>query len=110
MPEISKYKLSVIIVNYNVEHFLDQCLDSVQRASKNCSLEVLIVDNKSVDGSLAMLTEKYPDYPVIANQENVGFSCANNQAMRIAQGEYVLLLNPDTVVETWLYLGEKHGK
>lgn len=98
MPEVSKYKLSVVIVNYNVEHFLDQCLDSVQRASKNCSLEVLIVDNKSVDGSLAMLAEKYPDYPVIANQENVGFSCANNQAMRIAQGEYVLLLNPDTVV------------
>ena len=90
--------MSVVIVNYNVEHFLDQCLDSVRRASANCSLEVLIVDNNSVDGSLAMLAEKYTEYPVIANKENVGFSCANNQAMRIAQGEYVLLLNPDTVV------------
>lgn len=98
LPEGYTYKLSVIIVNYNVEHFLDQCLDSVRRASANCSLEVLIVDNKSVDGSLAMLREKYPEYPVIANEENVGFSKANNQAMRIAQGEYMLLLNPDTVV------------
>jgi GT2 family glycosyltransferase len=98
LSENYKYKLSVVIVNYNVEHFLDQCLDSVRRASKNCSLEVLIVDNNSVDGSLAMLAEKYPEYPVIANKENVGFSIANNQAMRIAQGEYVLLLNPDTVV------------
>lgn len=98
MSENYKYKLSVVIVNYNVEHFLDQCLDSVRRASANCSLEVLIVDNNSVDGSLTMLAEKYPEYPVIANKDNVGFSCANNQAMRIAQGEYVLLLNPDTVV------------
>ncbi|MFK7785267.1 MAG: glycosyltransferase family 2 protein [Crocinitomicaceae bacterium] len=98
MSENYKYKLSVVIVNYNVEHFLDQCLDSVRRASNNCSLEVLIVDNNSVDGSLTMLAEKYPEYPVIANKDNVGFSRANNQAMRIAQGEYVLLLNPDTVV------------
>ncbi|MDG1333437.1 MAG: glycosyltransferase [Crocinitomicaceae bacterium] len=98
MSENYTYKLSVVIVNYNVEHFLDQCLDSVRRASVNCSLEVLIVDNNSVDGSLVMLAEKYPEYPVIANKENVGFSCANNQAMRIAKGEYVLLLNPDTVV------------
>lgn len=92
------FKLSVIIVNYNVEHFLDQCLDSVRRASKNVSLEVLIVDNKSVDGSLEMLSKKYPEYTLIANEDNVGFSKANNQAMRIAKGEYVLLLNPDTVV------------
>ncbi len=92
------FKLSVIIVNYNVEHFLDQCLDSVRRASKNVSLEVLIVDNKSVDGSLEMLSKKYPEYTLIANEDNVGFSKANNQAMRIAKGEYILLLNPDTVV------------
>lgn len=92
------FKLSVIIVNYNVEHFLDQCLDSVRRASDNVSLEVLIVDNKSVDGSLEMLAKKYPEYTLIANQDNVGFSKANNQAMRIAKGEYILLLNPDTVV------------
>jgi GT2 family glycosyltransferase len=88
----------VIVVNYNVEHFLDQCLDSVKRASKSCSIETLIVDNSSVDGSLKMLATKYPEYTVIANQDNVGFSKANNQAIKIAKGEYILLLNPDTVV------------
>lgn len=92
------YKLSVIIVNYNVEHFLDQCLHSVQRASLACSVETIIVDNASVDGSLKMLASKYPAFKVIGNTENVGFSKANNQALRMAKGEYVLLLNPDTVV------------
>lgn len=98
MSESSKYRLSVIIVNYNVEHFLDQCLDSVRRASELCSIEVLIVDNNSVDGSLSMLESKYPEYTLIKNLVNVGFSRANNQAIKVAQGEYILLLNPDTVV------------
>ncbi len=92
------YKLSVIIVNYNVEHFLDQCLHSVTRAISNCSAEVIIVDNASVDGSIEMLKAKYSNFQLIANKENTGFSKANNQAIRIAKGEYVLLLNPDTVV------------
>ncbi len=98
MSEAPKYRLSVIIVNYNVEHFLDQCLDSVRRASELCAIEVLIVDNNSVDASLAMLAEKHPEYQLISNKENVGFSRANNQAIRIAKSDYVLLLNPDTVV------------
>ncbi|HEU4717185.1 MAG TPA: glycosyltransferase family 2 protein, partial [Bacteroidia bacterium] len=92
-------KLSVIIVNYNVEHFLEQCLHSVIKASRHTETEIFVVDNNSVDGSLQMLKEKFPAVHVIANRENVGFSRANNQAMRIANGEYVLLLNPDTVVE-----------
>jgi GT2 family glycosyltransferase len=92
------YKLSVIVVNYNVEHFLDQCLHSVRRANESCSVETIIVDNASVDGSLTMLAAKYPEFQVVANTDNVGFSKANNQAIRIAKGEYVLLLNPDTVV------------
>lgn len=92
-------KLSVIIVNYNVEHFLEQCLHSVRKASKNLPVEVFVVDNNSVDGSLAMVRAKFPEVKIIANKENTGFSRANNQAMRIANGEYVLLLNPDTVVE-----------
>lgn len=92
------YQLSVIIVNYNVEHFLNQCLDSVKRASDRVSVEVIIVDNNSVDGSLKMLATNFPEFKVIANKDNAGFSKANNQAIRIAQGEYVLLLNPDTVV------------
>lgn len=92
-------KLTVVIVNYNVEHFLEQCLLSVRQASKNVAVEVFVVDNISVDGSVEMVKEKFPEVHLIENKDNVGFSRANNQAIRIAKGEYVLLLNPDTVVE-----------
>lgn len=92
-------KLSIVIVNYNVEHFLEQCLFSVRKAISNIEAEVYVVDNNSVDGSLKMLAEKFPEVKVIANKNNVGFSRANNQAIRVSTGEYVLLLNPDTVVE-----------
>lgn len=92
-------KLSVIIVNYNVAYFLEQALISVFKALKNVDGEVFVVDNHSVDGSLTMLANKFPQVHLIANQENVGFAKANNQAIRLSQGEYVLLLNPDTVVE-----------
>jgi len=92
-------KLSVIIVNYNVKYFLEQCLHSVIKATQNVSSEVFVVDNNSVDGSCAMVQEKFPQVKLIANKQNTGFSKANNQAIRISQGEYVLLLNPDTVVE-----------
>lgn len=92
-------KLSIIIVNYNVQHFLEQCLHSVRKASKNVSAEIFVVDNNSVDGSVAMVKEKFPEVKLIENKKNTGFSFANNQAMRIAKGEYILLLNPDTVVE-----------
>lgn len=96
---MSAVKLSVIIVNYNVEYFLEQCLNSVEVAMKNVTGEVFVVDNNSVDGSVQMVREKFPNVHLIANKDNTGFSKANNQAMRIANGEYVLLLNPDTVVE-----------
>ena len=92
-------KLSVIIVNYNVEHFLEQALNSVFKALRNVDGEVFVVDNNSADGSLAMMASKFPQVKVIANKDNVGFAKANNQAIRLSQGEYVLLLNPDTVVE-----------
>lgn len=92
------YQLSVIVVNYNVEHFLHQCLDSVKQASKRVSVEIIVVDNCSVDGSLEMLNNYFPDVQLIANKDNVGFSRANNQAIRVCKGKYVLLLNPDTVV------------
>jgi O-antigen biosynthesis protein len=92
-------KLSVIIVNYNVKHFLEQCLHSVEKASKNIRTEIFVVDNNSVDGSKGMLISKFPHINLILNDKNLGFSKANNQAMRIAKGEYFLLLNPDTVVE-----------
>jgi GT2 family glycosyltransferase len=91
--------LTVVIVNYNVHYFLDQCLKSVFRSGNTLEMEVIVVDNNSVDGSQEMIREKYPRVILIANQENSGFSKANNQAIRIAKGRYVLLLNPDTVVE-----------
>jgi len=92
-------KLSVIIVNYNVQYFLENCLNSVYNSSKDLDFEVLVVDNNSVDGSLQMLKEKFPQTTIIANKDNKGFSKANNQGIKIAKGEYVILLNPDTVVE-----------
>jgi len=92
-------KLSVIIVNYNVEYFLEQCLYSVRKASKGIDVEVFVVDNNSVDGSNRMVREKFAEVILIENKQNIGFSKANNQAMRLSKAEYVLLLNPDTVVE-----------
>lgn len=92
-------KLSIVIVNYNVEYFLEQCLNSVRDACKDLECEVFVVDNQSVDGSVKMVEERFPEVKLIANKENLGFSRANNQAMRLAKGDYVLLLNPDTVIQ-----------
>jgi GT2 family glycosyltransferase len=92
-------QLSVVIVNYNVEYFLEQCLRSVFTALKNVEGEVWVVDNNSVDGSVAMVKDKFPQAKLIENKQNTGFSFANNQAMRLSSGKYILLLNPDTLVE-----------
>jgi GT2 family glycosyltransferase len=92
-------KLSIVIVNYNVKYFLEQCLHSVQNGCQGLDAEVFVVDNNSVDGSIRMVKEKFPDVHLIENKENTGFSKANNQAIRKSKGEYVLLLNPDTIVE-----------
>ncbi len=92
-------KLSVVIVNYNVEYFLDQCLSSVRKALQGIDGEIFVVDNDSIDGSNLMVQKKYPEVKLIANKKNVGFSVANNQAIVESKGEYILLLNPDTVVE-----------
>jgi len=92
-------KLSVIIVNYNVKFFLEQCLFSVLKSLQNINGEIIVVDNCSVDGSEVMIRNKFPQVKLIVNHQNVGFAKANNQAMKMALGEYVLLLNPDTVVE-----------
>jgi len=92
-------KLSVVIVNYNVKHFLEQCLNSVFESSAHCETEVFVVDNNSVDGSCAMIKSKFPQVNLIENKVNYGFSYANNQAIKNSKGEYVLLLNPDTVIE-----------
>lgn len=89
-------KLDIIIVNYNVKHFLWQCLDSVRRAAEGLDVEIWVVDNASTDGSVAILRKSFPDVHYIENTENVGFARANNQAIRVSTGELVLLLNPDT--------------
>ena len=94
-----KYDLSVVIVNYNVVFFLEQCLNSVFAASKNLNVQIFVVDNNSVDGSINMLKENFSSVVLIENKENVGFSKANNQAIKRANSPYVLLLNPDTVIE-----------
>lgn len=106
-------KLSVIIVNYNVKYFLEQCLRSVYNALHNTKAEVFVVDNNSADGSSAFLKKHFPQVKLIENSINVGFSKANNQAIRQASGEYILLLNPDTVVqentfETCLHFMNQH--
>ncbi len=91
--------LSVVIVNYNVKYFLEQCLRSVYKSGAGLEMEVFVVDNNSVDGSVEMIRKKFPGVILIANPENLGFSRANNQAIKKAIGTYVLLLNPDTVLE-----------
>lgn len=92
-------KLSVIIVNYNVKELLEQCLISVFRAlEKTGNSEVFVVDNNSTDGSVEFLRPRFPQVHFIANKDNIGYAKANNQAIRMAKGEYILLLNPDTLV------------
>jgi len=104
-------KLSIVIVSYNVKYFLEQCLFSVlkaidSRASNDpySQMEIIVVDNASLDGSIAYLQPKFPFARFICNTENKGFARANNQALAIAGGEYILFLNPDTVLpENILY-------
>lgn len=91
-------ELSVVIVNYNVQYFLEQCILSVKAASENLNVEIIVVDNNSTDGSCAMLQEKFPEVQLIINKVNTGFSKANNQGVAISKGTYVLILNPDTIV------------
>lgn len=93
-------KLSVVIVNYNVRYFLEQCLRSVKKAiGDRDDIEVFVVDNDSVDRSQQMVKEKFPDVRLIESDVNLGFSKANNLAIGEAAGEYILLLNPDTLVQ-----------
>ncbi len=91
-------KLSVIIVNYNVRYFLELCLQSVQKALEEIDAEIIVVDNNSSDDSCKMILENFSEVILIKNPKNVGFSKANNQGVSKAKGQYVLILNPDTVV------------
>jgi GT2 family glycosyltransferase len=91
---------SVIIVNYNVKHFLEHCLYSVQKAVTHCGMdaELIVIDNNSVDNSFHYLKPIFPCVKFIANKENVGFARACNQGYKLSTGRYVLFLNPDTIV------------
>lgn len=95
-------KLSIIIVNYNVCYFLEQCLCSVRIAISTMAdreaVEVFVVDNNSSDNSLKYLSPRFPEVRFLENQKNLGFSRANNQAIALARGEYILFLNPDTIL------------
>ena len=94
-------EVSIIIVSYNTKQLLDDCLASVKRSLKitQTAAEVIVVDNVSVDGTKEMIRKKYPETVLIANRQNVGFGKGNNQGIRKARGEYILLLNSDTVVQ-----------
>jgi len=92
-------KISVIIVNYNVKEYLEQALLSIKKALVGISYEIFVVDNASVDGSVPYIRKKFPDIQIIENKENLGFGRANNLALKEAKGEYVVLINPDTVVQ-----------
>ena len=91
-------KLTIIIVSYNVRQYIDQCLQSVGMAMQGIDAEIMVVDNKSQDDTVAYIGEHYPRVRVIESGDNLGFARANNMGIRQSESEYVLLLNPDTVV------------
>jgi GT2 family glycosyltransferase len=90
--------LSIVIVSWNVRDLLRQCLRSIPSDLQTCKLEIIVVDNVSTDGSAEMVRTEFPDARLIVNTENRGFPAANNQGIAIAEGRYVLILNPDTEV------------
>lgn len=90
--------LSVVIVNWNTCAFLQDCLASLVEASRSISMEVIVVDNASSDGSLEMMLAEFPQVRLIRNERNAGYALANNQGLSVANGRYCLLLNADTLV------------
>ncbi len=103
MPEImngtANISVSIIIVSFNTKDLLKSCIDSIYETSNDINHEFIIVDNASTDGSPEMIKKEFRDITLIRNTENIGFARANNQALRIARGEYFLLLNSDTIVK-----------
>ncbi|NDC89761.1 MAG: glycosyltransferase family 2 protein, partial [Bacteroidetes bacterium] len=98
-PSAPIVDVSVVIVNYNVRDFLEQAIRSIYRAATRLTVEILVVDNASSDGSMEMVAERFPAVRRLENAENVGFGRANNQAIQVARGRYILVLNPDTIVQ-----------
>ena len=90
--------LSIIIVNYNVKEFLQNLLHSAEKASSRISKEIIVIDNASDDGSVDIIKQKFPTVKLVENKNNIGFGSANNQGLKIAQGKYILFINPDCIV------------
>lgn len=93
-----EFDLSIIIINWNVKELLRKCLNSIYNTVLNVSFEIIVVDNASKDGSSEMVKKEFPEVKLVINKKNLGFPKANNQAIKVSNGEYILLLNPDTVV------------
>ena len=103
MNESNGPLISIIILNYNAEKFLDECLDSIYKTEK-VNFEVILVDNASTNKSYRACTQKFPEINLIENKKNLGYCEGNNVGIRSAKGEFIVVLNPDTVVTpTWLY-------
>jgi N-acetylglucosaminyl-diphospho-decaprenol L-rhamnosyltransferase len=90
--------LSIIIVNYNVKYFLEQCLYSVQKAVTGLQAEIIVIDNNSTDKSVEYLQPKFPAIVFVSNKNNIGYAKANNIGWKQASGQYILFLNPDTLI------------
>jgi GT2 family glycosyltransferase len=95
---MDRVRLSIIIVNYNSGHYLEKCLKSIYAETKQLPFDIWIVDNNSKDTSFSMIRRNYPLVNLIENKENIGFARANNDAIQKCRGDYVLLLNPDTLI------------
>lgn len=93
-------KLSIIIVSWNVAKDLSRCLESIGENPPSCEFEIIVVDNASTDDTVEVIENKFPAIKIIANNENLGFAAGNNRGIAEAQGEYVLLLNPDTIIHS----------
>ena len=93
---MEKIDISVIIVNWNTKELLRECLASIYKFTRSIHFEIIVVDNGSKDGSQAIVSKKFPQVKLIPNEDNLGFTKANNQGIKIAKGEYILLLNSDT--------------
>ena len=91
--------VSVIIVNYNVKDYLANCLNSIQNSNYGGHVEIIVIDNSSYDGSVAMVRERFPAVRLIEHNSNMGFANGVNSGLKEATGDFILLLNPDTVIE-----------
>ena len=114
MPATGDVRLSIIIVTWNIKDVLRQCLESLFRDDLGVSYEVILVDNGSIDGTVEMLESDFPRVQVLRNAENLGFPKANNQGIERARGDYVLLLNSDTIIKdpgvfpAWIEFMDSH--